>query len=231
MLPCRDLSIEGGQIMPTEIKSNLIQDETIHLLHKFKILKDFSKDEILDLLGGEKSPYQERIAKLVRYEPSETVLNEGDFDSWIFWIVKGEFAVVKSGVPITVFSKPGEVFGEMSILEADSRSATVLSLNGGVCLSIDMSILDTLEDKHIRKKVRNGIQELKSERLSQTTNKLVEEKRKVAQQMKEIEAERKQLKEKEEALETLAKELADKEERLKKWETELSVRKMPMHAP
>ncbi len=221
MLPCRDLSIEGDQPIPTEIKSNLIQDETINLLHKFKILKDFSKDEICDLLGGEKSRYQERIAKLVRYEPAETVLNEGDFDSWIFWIVKGEFAVVKSGVPITVFSKPGEVFGEMSILEADSRSATVLSLNGGVCLSIDMSILDTLEDKRIRKKVRNGIQNLKSERLSQTTNKLVEEKRKIAQQRKEIEVERKRLQEKEVKLKALADKLTDKEERLRKWEKEL----------
>jgi CRP/FNR family cyclic AMP-dependent transcriptional regulator len=210
--------------MPTEIKSNLIQDETIDLLHKFKILKDFSKHEIYDLLGGEKSRYQERIAKLVRYEAKETVLNEGDFDSWVFWIVKGKFAVVKGGIPITVFSKPGDVFGEMSILDADSRTATVVSVAGGVCLSIDMSILDTLEDARIRKKVRNGIQRLKSERLSQTTNKLVEEKQKVAQQKKEIEVERKRLMEKEAVLEDLEKELSDKEGRLRKWEKALSIK-------
>ncbi|MFH2064465.1 MAG: cyclic nucleotide-binding domain-containing protein [Pseudomonadota bacterium] len=208
--------------MPAEIKSNLIQDETINLLHKFKILNDFSRDEIRNLLGGEKSSYQERIAKLVRYEPGETVLKEGDFDSWIFWIVKGEFAVLKGSVPITVFSKPGEVFGEMSILEADSRSATVVSVNGGVCLSIDMSILDTMEDHHIREKVRNGIQHLKSERLSQTTNKLVEEKQKVVQQKEEIEVERKRLREKEKTLAALAGELADKEKKLKEWEKSLS---------
>lgn len=176
------------------------------------------------MLGGEKSRYQERIAKLVRYEAKETVLNEGDFDSWVFWIVKGKFAVVKGGIPITVFSKPGDVFGEMSILDADSRTATVVSVAGGVCLSIDMSILDTLEDARIRKKVRNGIQRLKSERLSQTTNKLVEEKQKVAQQKKEIEVERKRLMEKEAVLEDLEKELSDKEGRLRKWEKALSIK-------
>ena len=208
--------------MPTEIKSNLIQDDTISLLKKFKILNVFSEGELRDLLGGTQSRYQDRIAKLVRYEPGETVLREGDFDSWIFWIVKGEFAVLKSGVPITVFSKPGEVFGEMSILEAGSRSATIVSVSGGVCLSIDMSILDTMKDTHIREKVKDGIQKLKSERLSQTTRILVEEKQKVAQQKKDLETRRKNLLEQEEKLKKLAAELRDKEERLRRWEGELS---------
>ncbi len=201
--------------MSTEIKSNLIKDETIELLHKFQILKDFSQDEIRDLLGGEKSSYQERIAKLVQYDVKETVLNEGDFDSWAFWIVKGEFAVLKDNVPVAVFGKPGEIFGEMSILEADSRSATVISVDGGVCLSIDMSILDTLDDKRIREKVRQGIQRLKSERLSLTTEKLVAEKRKVARQKEEIAVERARLKKKEADYEKKAKELAEKEKRLR----------------
>lgn len=208
--------------MPTEIKSNLIQDDTIKLLHKFQILKNFSMDEIRGLLGGNQSSYQARIAKLVRFEPGETVLKEGDFDSWIFWIVRGEFAVLKGGVPITIFSRPGDVFGEMSILEADCRSATIRSIDGGVCLSIDMSVLDTMKDKYVREKVKDGIQNLKSERLSKTTNILVEEKRKVAQVKADLTVRQKLLEEEEKRLKKLADELSEKEDRLKRWEAELT---------
>lgn len=207
--------------MSAEIKSNLIQEDTINLLHKFQILKNFSRDEIRGLLGGTQSSYQARIAKLVRYEPGETVLQEGDFDSWIFWIVKGEFAVLKGGVPITVFTRPGDVFGEMSILEADCRSATIKSVDGGVCLSIDMSVLDTMEDKYVREKVKDGIQHLKSERLSQTTNILVEEKKRVAQVKAELTVKQKLLEEEDKRLTKLADELSEKEIRLGRWEAEL----------
>lgn len=207
--------------MPKEIKSNLIGDETIDLLSKFQILKAFSRDEIRKLLGREKSGYQERIAKLVRYKVREIVLREGEFDSWVFWVVKGEFAVVKDGIPVTIFRRPGNVFGEMSILEADCRNATVVSLKDGICLSIDMSILDTLDDESVREKVMKGIQRLKSRRLSHTTEKLVAEKRKGVREKKSMEIEKKRLKEKEAKLSIREKELMEKEMKLNLKEKEL----------
>ncbi len=211
--------------MPKEIKSNLIREETIDLVSKFQILKAFSRQDIRNLLGTEKSGYQERIAKLVRYKAREIVLREGEFDSWVFWIVQGEFAVVKEGIPVTIFTRPGEVFGEMSILESGCRNATVVSLKEGICLSIDMSILDTLDNKTVREKMLRGIQRMKSKRLSHTTQRLVAERRQGAKEKKNLEDERKRLDEREERLGRWELALLEKERALAALEIELAGKK------
>ncbi len=207
--------------MPKEIKSDLVKDETIVLLHKFRILKTLSQDEIKRLLGEERSGYQKRIAKLVQYKAKEVVIKEGDFDSWIFWVVKGEYTVIKHNIIIATFNKPGEVFGEMSSLEDDCRSASVAAACDGVCLSIDLSIFDTLDDEQIKEKIRKGIHKLKSKRLSLTTEKLVTERQNLAEKEKNIQYEAKQLKKKEEKLNVMAKDLLDKEQKLATWEERL----------
>ncbi len=212
--------------MPKEIKSDLIEDKTIKLLHKFNILKDLTENELRILLGIEEADsYQKRIAKLVKYKPQEKVIKQGDFDSWVYWVVKGNFIVVKKKVPIAAFSHPGEVFGEMSILEEDNRrSATVISASKSVCLGIDMSILDNLNNENIRSKIKTGIDHLKSERLNITTNMLVEEKRKLTRQQKDFKLEMQRLNEKEKSLNQREQELLDKENMLASWEEKLSER-------
>lgn len=201
--------------MPKEIKSNLIEEDTIKRLRKFQILKSLTQQELRLLLGTGESEYHKRIAKMVRYEPKEIVIREGDFDSWIFWVVQGEFAVIKKDVLIALFTHPGEVFGEMSSLGEDSRSASVIARKESICVSIDMSILDSISDLNIKDKIKTGIYKLKSERLNQTTAKLVSEKQKMIEQQKEILIERLRLMEKEDLLGKWEKDLCQREELLK----------------
>ncbi len=208
--------------MPKIIKSNLIREDTIDLLHKFQILKALSQEEIKTLLGKEGNQYHQRIAKLVQYVEKEVVVNEGEFDSWVFWVVKGEFAVIKKEVTIAVFSQPGEVFGEMSILAGDSRSASVVAMGAGVCLCIDMSVLYTIEDQTIKRKIEEGIQRLKSERLNLTTEKLASEKRWIASQLMDINAEKERLAEKEKILHSKELELRAMEAKLAALEKRLA---------
>jgi CRP-like cAMP-binding protein len=198
--------------MPKEISSNLMDEETIKRIRKFKILNGLTHEELKHLLGDPGNKYHARISKLVTYNPKEIVISEGDYDSWIFWVVQGEFAVFKNNVLITIFSAPGDVFGEMSSIEEDSRSATVIAREKSTCLCIDMSILDTLNDLGIKDKVRTGIYRLKSERLYQTTIKLAAEKQRVHEQQKHILVERLKL--------------IEKEDHLKKWENDLRDREM-----
>ncbi|MBU1172402.1 MAG: cyclic nucleotide-binding domain-containing protein [Proteobacteria bacterium] len=200
--------------MPREIKSSLIEENTIKRLKKFKILKNLSLNELRILLGTKESEYHNRIAKLVSYDAKETVIKEGDFDSWIFWVVQGEFAVIKNDVLITVFTEPGDVFGEMSSLGEDSRSATVIARKEGTCVSIDMSILDSIRDLHVKEKIQTGIYQLKSERLNQTTAKLVSEKQKMLEQQKKLLIEHLKIIEKEDQLAKWEKDLRHREESL-----------------
>ncbi len=213
--------------MPKTIKSNLIQEDTIELLHKFQILNALTHKEIKVLLGREGDQYHQRIAKLVQYAEKEIAVNEGEFDSWVFWVVKGEFAVFKQKIVVAVFNQPGEVFGEMSILAGDSRSASVAALKEGICLSIDMSILDTIGNMEIKAKIQNGIHQLKSERLNLTTNKLVTEKRRVLARLDDIAREKKRLREKEKALGVKEKELRAMEEKLTAWEKRMTREEIP----
>lgn len=200
--------------MPKEITSNLIEDDTLKRIRKFRILNLLTPDELKLLLGTGESDYHKRISKIVTYQPKETVIREGDFDSWIFWVVQGEFAVFKNDVLITVFSEPGEVFGEMSSIDEDSRSATVISREKSICLSIDMSILDSMPDSCVKEKIRVGIYRLKSERLNQTTMKLVAEKKRVIEQQKQVLVERLNLIEKEDWLKRWEQDLSERESRL-----------------
>ncbi len=200
--------------MAKAIKKNLISEETVKLLKKFQILKDLTLDEIRLLLGTKKGDYQQRIAKLVQYNPDETVIREGDFDSWIFWIVKGSFAVTKNNIYIAEFTEAGEVFGEMSCLDIDSRSASVVSTGDSICVSIDMSILDTLKNEAIKNKIKNGIHSLQAQRLSNTTAKLANERKNLLRQQESILKQEKQLQEKEIKLRTWEKDLTIREKQI-----------------
>lgn len=171
-------------------------------------------DELRLLIGTGESEYHKRISKIVTYQPKETVIKEGDFDSWIFWVIQGEFAVFKKNVLIAVFNEPGEVFGEMSSIDEDSRSATIIAREKSICLSIDMSILDSIPDLCVKEKIRSGMYSLKSERLNQTTSKLVAEKKRVIEQQKQILEERLKLIEKEDQLKRWEQDLSEREARL-----------------
>ncbi|MBF0111117.1 MAG: cyclic nucleotide-binding domain-containing protein [Desulfamplus sp.] len=162
--------------MVKAIKKNLINDATIDLLSRFEILKDLTKDELKKLLRGKETDYEASIAKLIRYEPEEVVIREGDFDSWTYWIVKGSYKVVIGGSVITILSTPGDIFGEMSVLEGIPRTASVLSVEEGICLGIDMSILGNLDDEYITHVISLGFKQKKLERINTTRNQLIKEK-------------------------------------------------------
>lgn len=162
--------------MPKGIKKNLINDATIELLSKFEILKDLTKGELKKLLRGRETDYEAGIAKLIRYEPHEVVIREGDFDSWTFWIVKGIYKVIIGGSVITTISTPGDIFGEMSVLEGIPRTASILSVEDGVCLGIDMSILNNLDDEYITHVITSGFKQKKLERINTTRTQLIREK-------------------------------------------------------
>lgn len=65
-------------------------------------------------------------AKRLTFAPGQALIREGD-PSWAVWLVlSGKARVERNGNPIAVLEE-GDVFGEMSFLEAGSASATVLA--------------------------------------------------------------------------------------------------------
>ena len=161
--------------MAKQLKTNFIHEKIINILKKFMIFDSLSPEEIKQLLCLDRpmhTGYQARIAKLCKYDAGETVIQEGFFDCWSFWVVTGVFDVIQKGKRIVSFSKPGEIFGEMSVLEGIPRTASVICKTGGVCLCIDMSVMDNLENDRVRKMVQKRVHQVIRKRLALSVNQM-----------------------------------------------------------
>jgi signal-transduction protein with cAMP-binding, CBS, and nucleotidyltransferase domain len=83
---------------------------------------------------------------MVTYLPGEIVLQRGDSDEWLFFLLKGRLAVYADD-PLTGelinYVTPGEVFGDLAQLMGQPRTATVLaepSCRESIVLATDASI-------------------------------------------------------------------------------------------
>ena len=161
--------------MAKTLKTNLLDDHIINVLKKFMIFESLSPSQIKKIFEMESRGYRQPIAKICRYEAGEAVIREGEFDCWSFWVVKGEFEVIQGGQPVIRFSTPGEIFGEMSVLEGIPRTASVLSKTASVCLGIDMSVIENMEDAHIRETIKKGFYKVILARLGKTRDKMAQE--------------------------------------------------------
>jgi CRP-like cAMP-binding protein len=92
-----------------------------------------------------------RLAKAthcLRFAPGEVVVREGNHGDSLFQVVQGVVEVLKSQDEAPPFQvaqlKPGDVFGEMSMLTDARRSATVLALEECVLLEVSRSCLGPL---------------------------------------------------------------------------------------
>lgn len=172
--------------MGKTIQTNLIDEKIIGVLKKFMIFDTLTPAEIKEILSmdagnSDAKVYQKRIAKLVQYDRDEIVIREGDFDCWSFWVVRGAYDVIQDGQIVASFTKSGKIFGEMSVLEGIPRTASVIctSVGGGVCLCIDMSVLENMENSRIREIIRDGFYKVILTRLARTKDKMLEEKQRL----------------------------------------------------
>lgn len=165
--------------MAKTLRTKLLDDQIINVLKKFMIFESLSPSQIRKIFEMENRGYWQPIAKLTRYEAGEAVIREGEFDCWSFWVVRGAFEVIQEGSPIADFSTPGEIFGEMSVLEGIPRTASVISKGQGICLGIDMSVIENMEDSHIREIIKEGFYKVILKRLEKTKDKMAQEKKRL----------------------------------------------------
>ncbi len=85
-----------------------------------------------------------RLSRIRSYGPGEMIIQEGDDDPWLYFLISGSVNIEKDGMVITKLEKPGEIFGEMRIIESRDRSASVYALENTMCLAVDTSAKDRL---------------------------------------------------------------------------------------
>ncbi len=91
-------------------------------------------------------------SKVVSFEPGEEVVRQGEADSWLYFLLKGQLVVLAGDYSQAVnHITPGEVFGDLAMLMKQERSATVVADSQSrqtLVFAVDFSIFGELEDMH-----------------------------------------------------------------------------------
>lgn len=109
------------------LKENI---ENIQRLMSIQALKHFETRNLGKLL---------RLSKIRQYDDGEQIIQEGDMDPWLYFLLSGTIRISKGGEDIGVINRKGEIFGEMRIIDDRSRSASVFAAGETVCLAVDTS--------------------------------------------------------------------------------------------
>ncbi|MDQ7835173.1 MAG: cyclic nucleotide-binding domain-containing protein [Humidesulfovibrio sp.] len=101
----------------------------------------------------EESMIQEvvRMSRMRKYDPGELIIREGDYDAWVFFLIKGDLKISVKGVEVGSIRRLGDVFGEMGIIDGSPRSASIEALTPTLVVAVDASILDrqTAKDTYL----------------------------------------------------------------------------------
>ncbi|WP_308363711.1 MULTISPECIES: cyclic nucleotide-binding domain-containing protein [unclassified Microbulbifer] len=124
-------------------------DRLLNVIHLFRDIRATSEWQYDVLL---------KRSQLVSLQAGEQLLNAGDVDQWVYFLLRGELQVhVESAAtgkidaverPLAVI-RPGEVFGDLSMLLAEPRSATVVAAPASrdtQVLAVDCTLFGDLED-------------------------------------------------------------------------------------
>jgi len=111
-------------------------DEIIQKLRAITPLRLIRDEDIKGLL---------KSSKIIKYDPYETIISEGEYSSWIYFLLKGEVGIQKEGETINVLRRCGDIFGEMGIIDNSPRSASIVAISNSVCLAIDTSYAEKLK--------------------------------------------------------------------------------------
>jgi CRP/FNR family cyclic AMP-dependent transcriptional regulator len=109
------------------LKENI---ENIQKLLSISVLSNFETRSLGKIL---------RLSKVRQYEDGEQIIEEGDYDPWLYFLLSGKTRIAKEGVTIGYINKKGEIFGEMRVVDDKRRSASVYAVGKTICLAVDTS--------------------------------------------------------------------------------------------
>lgn len=108
-------------------------------------LSRLRKMPVFDAMDLEQLPRILKHAQLRRYGEDEIIIEEGDTDQFVYFLILGSCAVEVEGIEVNSITKLGDVFGEMGIIDQKPRSATIKAEEPTLCLALDGSFMERLE--------------------------------------------------------------------------------------
>jgi CRP-like cAMP-binding protein len=128
----------------------------------------------LDLLADDALHDLARISRIESYEAGDTIIAEGSYGGWVYYLLSGKIRIVKRGREMATLMRIGDLFGEMGVIDYGMRSASVQAVNAVTCLRINLANVDRLPTNNryaFRYTLYRGFAEAMAERLRITTEK------------------------------------------------------------
>ena len=94
------------------------QVDVTSALKKVELFSDLTEDELASLA---------RLCRTEHHAAGETIISEGDSSARFYVIHAGEVDVVRKGEPAARMG-PNDYFGEISVLDGNGRTATVVAV-------------------------------------------------------------------------------------------------------
>ena len=123
-------------------------DRLLNVIHLFRDIRASSEWQYDVLL---------KRSRLVSLQAGEQLFQAGDVDQWVYFLLRGELQVLVEPSqaeratpdrPLAVI-RPGEVFGDLAMLLAEPRSATIVAAPGSrdtQVLGVDCTLFSDLDD-------------------------------------------------------------------------------------
>lgn len=138
LTPIRPIRSQNGAQTLEENPAMLSGVEIVLHLRSLTLFERLTTRELTELAG---------IVRELSHPAATRIVTEGDFDDCMYLIVSGKVEITRDGVRLREFG-PRDFFGEMAILDGETRSATVTSLSRVRLLRIDRpDLLRVMDDR------------------------------------------------------------------------------------
>ena len=134
-------------------KNRLLLVEKVLVLKSLNLFKDTPENILADLAP---------LMKEIHYEQGTEIFKEGETGDCMYIIEQGNIRIHKGNTTLAIL-KDKEVFGELSLLDADTRSASATASTDCTLYKIDQEPFYELLDE--RPEVAKGFIKILSQRL------------------------------------------------------------------
>lgn len=133
------------------------------------------------------------------FNAGEVIFYEGDQGESMYLVWSGQVVILRGDpdAPVVLaFRKPGEIFGEMALLENQPRSATVIALDNTRLLKINRTGFEQLlqESPHISRSIM-GILSARLRRMNEERSSGELSEKRLSRQVKDLQSEKQRLEE------------------------------------
>jgi CRP/FNR family transcriptional regulator, cyclic AMP receptor protein len=110
-----------------------LDNTNYELINKISFFDQFTEEE--------KRYFADLDKLLLRYRPSDFIINEGEIDSAFFVLLKGVVCVIKSKPKETIITKlkAGAIFGEIAVVGQRPRTTGVVANGDAIAMRIELN--------------------------------------------------------------------------------------------